>query len=97
MGELKFKVRGYNYFALYLVMAISSLIGSVSCTFFFLMGEWDSDAILIYIVVVVLCILLFFIGLLFNGMSKIYTNGASKEREELEKIRKETNRKRMQF
>ncbi len=97
MNEKRLKLRGYFYRLLSAIMAIPAVIGLVVYTFFFIIGEWDQEAILSYAGIVILCGFFLFIALLLLGSSKVYLEGPSEDREELERIRKKTNKRRFQI
>lgn len=97
MNEQRLKLRGYFYRLLSAIMAIPAVIGLVVYTFFFIIGEWDEEAILSYLGIAFLCGIFIFIALILLGSSKVYLDGPSEDREEFERIRKKTNKTRFQI
>lgn len=76
---------------------IVSLLGIVLLTLFFFLDEVSWKSFFEYLVFLALYGAIGFVAILFYGTSKIYLNGPSPERKELERIRKKTNRTRHQL
>lgn len=91
MSEKKLKLRGYIYLIISLSIAIPAVIGAAAFTFFFIVGDWTRVEVSAYAGIMILCILSLFLALLLYGSSRTYMSGPSADRDELERIRKETN------
>lgn len=76
----------------------NSLITRYSLTHvFFFMDSLSWESFFEYLVFLALYGVIGFVAILFYVSSKVYLNGLSPERKELERIRKETNRSRHQL
>ncbi len=91
------KLRGSIYTFLGVVFGLVSLIGIALLTLFFFMDSMTWENFFQYLIFLVLYVAIGVIALILYGSGKVYLNGPSPEREEFERIRKETNRTRNQL